>query len=363
MKRKVLVLGYFGYQTNQIDGQTIKTRNIYELLHSNEQEFQYLKYFDTQLFKRNKFYFINLLLKIIKCNVIVYIPAHNNLKFIFPIIFIISRIKKIDILYFVVGGWLAEFLKTKKILTIFLSKIEGIFVETNQLKNLLIREFSFNNVTIFPNFRIHKYIPFFKEINRPFGIVFIARINRLKGLDTIFNLAEYILDSKQLRDSIIIDFYGPIDKNDKIYFEENVNKYFFVSYKGVLPPDRIYEVLNNYDISVLPTKYFTEGLPGSVIDSYIAGIPVIASEWKYANEFIINEDTGFIIPFQKGENDFINSILKLYYNRELLYKMKIKAYEKSKSYSSDKAWKIIKCRILNIKQVIALNIVLMIMLK
>lgn len=31
MKRKVLVLGYFGYNTNQLDGQTVKTRHIYTL--------------------------------------------------------------------------------------------------------------------------------------------------------------------------------------------------------------------------------------------------------------------------------------------------------------------------------------------
>ena len=28
---KVLVLGYFGYQTNQLDGQTVKTRDVYRL--------------------------------------------------------------------------------------------------------------------------------------------------------------------------------------------------------------------------------------------------------------------------------------------------------------------------------------------
>ena len=30
--KKVLVLGYFGYRSNQLDGQTIKTRNIMRLL-------------------------------------------------------------------------------------------------------------------------------------------------------------------------------------------------------------------------------------------------------------------------------------------------------------------------------------------
>ena len=29
---KVLVIGAFGYENNQLDGQTIKTRNVYNLL-------------------------------------------------------------------------------------------------------------------------------------------------------------------------------------------------------------------------------------------------------------------------------------------------------------------------------------------
>ena len=32
MKKKVLVIGAFGYECNQLDGQTIKTRSVYQIL-------------------------------------------------------------------------------------------------------------------------------------------------------------------------------------------------------------------------------------------------------------------------------------------------------------------------------------------
>ena len=33
---KILVFGNFGYLTNSLDGQTVKTRNIYDILKKNE---------------------------------------------------------------------------------------------------------------------------------------------------------------------------------------------------------------------------------------------------------------------------------------------------------------------------------------
>lgn len=37
---------------------------------------------------------------------------------------------------------------------------------------------------------------------------------------------------------------------------------------------------------LLPTHYYTEGLPGSVLDAYMSGIPIIVSRWKHASEFV-----------------------------------------------------------------------------
>lgn len=49
--KKILVFGYFGYVTNQLDGQTIKTREIYELIKSHD-EYD-VCYADTQEFREN----------------------------------------------------------------------------------------------------------------------------------------------------------------------------------------------------------------------------------------------------------------------------------------------------------------------
>lgn len=336
----ILVLGYFSSIKNESCGQSIKTRNIYNLLKENNDQFGNLKSFDTELFQKTKLYFLKMIWEILHCKKLVYVPAQNNLKYIFPFIYLICKIRDVDILYFVVGGWLAEFLQNKRFHVHLLTNIKIILAESDQLTSKLVEQYNLNNVTTFPNFRINTFIPSFISKQSSLKIVFMARISRMKGLDMIFMLADYIKNLDLKERTIIIDFYGLIE-SDEEYFFDNIKKYPFVDYIGILEPDQIYSVLSNYDLLVLPTKYYTEGFPGSILDAYISGIPVIVTKWKYADEFVENGETGYIIPFENGEAEFINSIMKLYNDNVILQKMKIKAHETSKLYSSESAWKII----------------------
>src|SRR5690554_6801914 len=111
MINKALVLGYFGYANNQLDGQTVKTRNIYYLLKSKEKEvFDQVTYFDTQSFQKSKLKIFSAFKKVIQSNIVYYLPAQNNLRFIFPFVFILCKLFNVKLHYIVVGGWLGDFL-------------------------------------------------------------------------------------------------------------------------------------------------------------------------------------------------------------------------------------------------------------
>ncbi len=341
MKDRILVLGYFSYLNNEPCGQSIKTRNIYNLLRDKSEYFRDVRSFDTEQFQQSKFLIFKMIREIWNCDKLIYVPAQNNLYYLFPLIYLIAKIRHIDIFYFVVGGWLADFLQHKKLHIYLLSHIRMIMPETNELSIKLKAGFNFDNVSIFPNFRIHNFTPSFSSDQKQFRIVFMARITRMKGLDTIFMLADQLESFKLKKRPVHIDFYGLIN-GDEEYFRNNIAKYNFVSYKGILEPDKIYPVLSNYDLMVLPTRYYTEGFPGSVLDAYISGIPVIVTNWNYATEFVKDGETGYIVPFENGEKDFIDDVIKIYNDNELLTKMKQKAYEHSKYYSSSSAWEILK---------------------
>jgi glycosyltransferase involved in cell wall biosynthesis len=340
--KNILVLGYFGYINNQIDGQTIKTRNIYKLLKSKEPGTGAVSYFDTQQLKRSKFNAVRMFREIIRSNKIIYLPAYGNLKYLFPVIYFICAVKRIEIDYMVVGGWLSDYLKSKKLHVSLLKRIKGIYTETELLKKSLEEQYGFRNIVKFPNFRIHNFTPQFRKNNNVFRVVFMARITRLKGLDTLFRFAEYAEKDLRGNRQISIDFYGPVAENDEEYFREKLKEHPVTGYKGTIEPDEVYHTLQQYDVMALPTQYYTEGFPGSVLDAYISGIPVIVTNWKHASEFVVNNVTGFIVPFENGESEFIEAVLKLYSEKRLLDWMKHQAYEKSKEYSSERAWDLLK---------------------
>lgn len=324
----ILVIGYFGLNTNQLDGQTVKTRDLYRLVCEQYEE---VNCYDTEDFKCNKFSIFKMFWNVIICKTLIYLPAHNNLKVIFPIIFVLSKLFGVRIHYFVVGGWLREFLEDLPLHRLMLKRINGIHTETNRMKNELQEYYQFKNVDVFPNFRFFDFEPN-RVSNDKLRVVFMARVNKLKGLDWIFKLAQYIKEN-DLEDQISITFYGPILENDRTYFEGEVDKYNFVDYKGVIQPNEIHQTLNDYDLMLLPTHYFTEGLPGSIVDAYISGIPVIATEWKHSREFIDDGYSGYIIPFENGEMSLIEKVILLNKDRNLLKQMQLNALEKRKEFT------------------------------
>lgn len=331
--KRILVLGYFGYLTNQLDGQTVKTRDVYRL--ATEQSGDYsVDYFDTQDLKKNKLLVLRMFWKVIHCDTLFYLPAQNNLKVFFPIIFVFSRLFKFNIHYFVVGGWLREYLTKLPIHRFMLSRINGIHAETKRLKNELEDYYGFNNVDIFPNFRFFEFNPKSSESEK-LRIVFMARVIKQKGLDWIFDLADYI-SAYKLQDKYSITFFGPETDEEKEYFESNVAKYEFVEYRGPLQPEEIHETLSKYDVMLLPTHFYTEGLPGSIVDAYISGIPVIVTEWKHSHEFVDDGKSGFIVPFENGKQQLIDRVLSLETDRILLRNMKANALIKRREFAPPK---------------------------
>ncbi len=342
-KKKILVIGNFGYRTNQLDGQTVKTRNIYELLLRNK---QIVDYYDTQDYQSNPFSLFVMIWKLINIDTLILIPCVSNLTYFFPFSFFLSKIFRFNIIHICVGGWQLEYFKgnekfKKHNLQLKLSKKIKVFMpQTESVTYSLIREFSFKNIETLNNFRIFKYEKTKIYSTSKLKLVFMARINMKKGYDTIFNFLDFAKDNNL---DVIVDFYGPIELEYKSDFENKLHNYKDVAnYKGILNGNEIYTTLSKYDLLLLPTKFYTEGFPGSILDAYISGIPVLVTKWKYALEFVENNKTGFIVSFDNCQDEFNERILSLYNDRNMLERMKKYAREESNKYSFDSAWQTIK---------------------
>lgn len=330
---KLFVIGAFGFKSNKVDGQTIKTRSVYEALSKKYQ----VSFLDTQELKSNKLLVLKLIFALLKYSNIYYLGAQGSLRFLFPIIFLLSKLRGSRLVYVTIGGWLYDFLlNNNRIYKYFISNIRFVLVETNFLKNSL-KSMGIKNVSIIPNFRVTtetmKSNTYLNLNQDNLKLVFMARVMREKGIYLIFDLVEdYMTQATLYGKKISVDFYGPIEDKDKSRFNFLIDKFnSIVSYKGVLEPKSIYNTLCNYDVLLLPTFYTGEGFPGTILDAYLCGLPVIATNWKQIPEFVEPGLTGFLIDY--NINDLTEKIKLISKDEELLLNLKRNALLKSKEYS------------------------------
>lgn len=340
--KKVVVFGYFGFVTDKRDGQTIKTRSIYELLKTKKK--LKVEYVDSQEIRYKKYLVFSLLRKLIECDFLVIIPAHNNLKKVFPICYCLSKIFGFKIIHIGVGGWLDKYLeKLPSAYTKMLKNISVNLLQTQITVDNLIDDLGFENVEVIPNFRNTVVNSFdIRSMGNCLELVFMARMNMKKGLDTMeqlaFKLRETGFDKK-----ISITFYGPFDSEiDRLFMEEHlVQPFSNVNYKGSLSPNDIHITLRNYDVMIFPTHYFTEGFPGTVLDAFQAGLPVIATAWQHSKQFIKDGVDGYLVDFEKPMPALYERIIELYNAPDNLLRMKKAAYEESLNYTPRAAWNIL----------------------
>ena len=87
-------------------------------------------------------------------------------------------------------------------------------------------------------------------------------------------------------------------------------------------------------MQLFPTKYKTEGVPGSIIDSYFAGLPVLASKWESYNDVIDEGKTGIGFEFGNYE-DFVAKLKWSIENSGAINKMKFECVRKAKEYTPE----------------------------
>ena len=71
-----------------------------------------------------------------------------------------------------------------------------------------------------------------------------------------------------------------------------------INYKGFLDVsvEDGYKQLSEYDVLLFPTYFKGEGFPGTLLDVFIAGVPVIASDFHANGEVLVDGYNGLLIP-------------------------------------------------------------------
>lgn len=339
-KYKVAIVGHFADGKDFFDGQTVKTRNLYRAL-AEHYGSESIKKVDTCGFKRRIFSFTARCIKsYFSAENTIILPAHNGVCIFVPLFSFLRILKKRKLHYAVVGGWLPEFLKKHKFICRLLKKFTGIYVETSSMKSDLEKD-GFNNIVFMPNF---KYLDVLTaddlvySTERPLKLCIFSRVMKEKGIEDAIKAVTEI--NKNNGDTIYsLDIYGPVDDGYSERFEElKANFPDYIQYKGKIPSDQSVQVIKNYFALLFPTRFYTEGVPGTLIDAYAAGVPVISSLWVNHKDVFVEGVTGWGYEFG-NVTQFKELLLKAANTPDEFLKMKKSTLVEAEKYKPEIAIK------------------------
>lgn len=342
----ILVCGNFGNSSLSSSGQIIRTTTVYNTLKEVLKEAE-VKKINTangllsllRLLLTAPYYFIT-------CNSIVILPAHHGVRIIVPYFVFLNRIFRRKIHYIVIGGWLPEFLLDKPILTKQLQKLSGMYVQTSVMKQNLVN-MGFDNVSILTNFR---KLPMLKEedleydISQKIKLCTFSRVIKEKGIEDAIQ-AVRDLNEKYGKTLFVLDIYGTVDSNQTAWFEE-IKKDFpeYVKYQGGVPFSQSVNVLKDYFALLFPTYYDGEGFAGTLVDAMAAGLPVVASDWRYNSEFVKEKKTGLLFHTHNVK-ELEDRIEWLYKNPVDYFNMRKSSLSESQNYQPLEAIKVLSERL------------------
>lgn len=340
------ICGHYGGKKKFFDGQTVKTQNL-----TNELVRVYGKNnvitIDTYGGKKKLVNCLKGLYKMLKnCDNIIILPAHNSVK-IFPAFLILfNTFYNRRLHYVVIGGWLPEMVRNNKWLSRILKQLDYIYVETSTMKKKL-EEQKFKNIEIMPNFKdlhIGEEKNVLDTYSAPFRICTFSRVMKEKGIQDIIEVVKEINNEKG-KVSVSLDIYGQIDIDYKDEFKILRDTFpAYINYKGMVSPDKSVEILRQYFLLVFPTRFYTEGIPGTIIDAYAAGTPVISSRWESFSDVVDEGVTGKGYQFG-NKNELKNTLLNCLEEPEKIVKMKTNCLKKAEEFMPKQAVRKLKLKV------------------
>lgn len=338
--KKIGVCGHFGKNKKLLNGQTIKTKIIaseFTKLYGKDE----IQIFDTHNFVKKCVRKLIELIKLFNSSKnILMIPARRGLKILGPLLIEINRLYRRKLHYVVIGGWLPDVVRNKKYLMKCLKKFDYIYVETTSMK-IKLEKLGFENIVFLPNCKELKILDneeLISYYDKPYKLCTLSRIMEKKGINDAIKAVKEI--NTKFNNIFSLDIYGPIDSNyqeEFIKLMKDAPKY--IKYKGVVDFDKTTEVLKGYFLLLFPTQFYTEGIPGTIIDAYSAGVPVISARWENYKDILDDKITGYTYEFQNYEA-FVIVLEKAIDNFEEIIKMKKNCLEKAKEFSSSEVMKI-----------------------
>ena len=333
---KAGICGHFGGGRSFSDGQTVKTVILTEKLKEIWGAEQVLT-LDTYQWKKHVFQLVFRCLYMLKsCENILVLPSWNGVKVLIPLFLFFNKLYHRKLHYVIIGGWLPDVLKASPRLLDKMKKLDGLYGETVSLTEEL-KALGLSNVYLLPNFKrldIADDVSF--KANAPLALYTFSRVTKKKGIS---EAAEAVRTANERLERIAytLDIWGGIDPVYAEEFEKLRSEFpAYIAYKGCLSYKDTTDTLKKYFALLFPTRYPREGIPGSLLDSYAAGVPVLSSHFVNAPQIIEDGKTGLILNFEHITEELTEVLVRLADYPEKLIGMREACTLKAADYQADK---------------------------
>ena len=315
------IIGHFGGKRVFTDGQTVKTKSVYNgLIRAG---YTNIAYADTYFIKRNPVRFIyQFCLTIKRSKKIIVLLSKRGRGILFP--FLQRMNQKKDIYHYAIGGNISKEARISSKFYKQISLFKYNWVESNIIKEEL-NGIGIQNARYIPNFKCISKISK-DELNysfeMPIPFCTFSRVVFEKGIEDAIDAINKV-NNIFMKNVVRLDIYGPISPNYSKRFQNilDKNKNNLIRYCGIISPDQSVATLKKYYMLLFPSFWNAEGMPGTIIDALFSGLPVIAREWKFCQELIENNITGYIYDHDKPE-ELYKLIIKSIQDAESIKRMR-----------------------------------------
>ena len=330
--KRICLIGNNGFGKPVFDGQRIKVRTYKNVLESEG--------FDVHMVELDKpakriFKIFSQVKKGIKeCDIIILITSDNGERILIPYINRINKKYHKRFIFSQIGtSFLYKHIKdmSEEEKRLFfhehnfgiqkpknsdinrMKNIDIILTETQLINDAFSAFYGLNNCYVMTNFRQHDLDLNSSGINHN-KLIYLSRVMVRKG---VFDLLD-VLNGLPSSYEYSLDIFGALDfsREEVDLFNSKLNER--IKYCGELDPTKTIDTLGQYDLLCFPTKCEGEGTPGCIVESLIAGTPVLSSNFTQADELLHNGVDSLIYEF--GNTKDMEEKLSKFIRNEVDYK-------------------------------------------
>lgn len=295
--KKITIIGKFDTANGVSDGQAVKTTIVAQEIECRFGQ-SAVKRINTYGWKKNPLKLLyNCVFAVWKSDNVLFLTDEGGIRVFPKLLRLANVLGRCKIHYYVVGGWLHEYLDRNEKAAEELRKLDAIYVEIPAMLREL-EERGFHNGVLLNKFR--RITPASLEDldmnpQAPYRLCYFSRVMKEKGVEECIDAVK--MANQQVGfEKFTLDIYGSINESYRETFA-NLEKQFppYIHYGGIVDFRESTQVLKNYFAMLFPTYYASEGYPNTIVDAFAAGLPVVATRWNYNADIIRDHEDGILI--------------------------------------------------------------------